>query len=138
MARIEKFEDIEAWKSARAATNQIYLLSSADAFNRDFCLRDQIRRSAVSIRSNIAEGFEREGNREFVNFLSIAKGSCTESRAQLYVALDQHYITREQFTETYQKLTETGRLIGGFMKYLRGSEFREVSIETRNFFNSKL
>ena len=75
MAKIENFENIEAWKSAREATKQIYSLSSTGEFSRDFGLRDQIRRSSVSMMSNIAEGFEREGNREFLNFLSIAKGS---------------------------------------------------------------
>ncbi|HEV7642545.1 MAG TPA: four helix bundle protein [Pyrinomonadaceae bacterium] len=124
MAKIENFENIEAWKSAREATKQIYLLSSAGEFSRDFGLRDQIRRSSVSIMSNIAEGFEREGNREFLNFLSIAKGSCAEARAQLYVALDQQYIQPDQFDKTYELLSGTGRLIGGFMRYLKSSDFK--------------
>ena len=124
MARIERFEDIEAWKSAREATRQIYLLSSSGEFARDFGLKDQIRRSSVSTMSNIAEGFEREGNKEFVNFLSIAKASCAESRSQLYVALDQKYLTEDQFQTAYDRLSETGKRIGGFMKYLRTSEFR--------------
>jgi four helix bundle protein len=124
MAKIENFENIEAWKSAREATKQIYLLSSAGEFSRDFGLRDQIRRSSVSIMSNIAEGFEREGNREFLNFLSIAKGSCGEARAQLYVALDQHYIQPDQFDKAYKLLSETGRLVGGFMRYLKSSDFK--------------
>jgi len=124
MAKIEKFEDIESWKLAREATHLIYEASSGGEFGRDFALRDQIRRSAISTMSNIAEGFEREGNKEFLNFLSVAKGSCAECRAQLYVALDQKYITAEQFDQAYGKLDETGRVIGGFMRYLRNSEFR--------------
>ena len=124
MAKIERFEDIEAWKLARKATKQVYQLSSGGEFNRDYGLREQIRRESVSIMSNIAEGFDRGGNKEFINFLSIAKGSCAESRAQLYVALDQNYITPSQFEETEKCLYETGRLIGGFMKYLRGSELK--------------
>jgi four helix bundle protein len=124
MPRIERFEDIESWKSAREAVKQIYHLSSRNEFNRDFGLREQIRRASVSIMSNIAEGFERGGNKEFLNFLSIARGSCAESRSQLYVALDQNYIAPGQFEETYQCLDETGRMIGGFMRYLQGSDFR--------------
>src|SRR5215210_5634580 len=112
MARIEKFEDIESWKLARVATRLIYRVSSTGAFSRDFALRDQIRRSAISIMSNIAEGFEREGNREFLSFLSIAKGSCAESRAQLYIALDREYISQLQFDDLYRKLDEAGRLLG--------------------------
>jgi four helix bundle protein len=124
MAKIENFENIEAWKSAREATKQVYLLSSAGEFSRDFGLRDQIRRSSVSIMSNIAEGFEREGNREFLSFLSIAKGSCAEARAQLYVALDQQYIQPDQFDKAYKLLSETGRLVGGFMRYLKSSDYK--------------
>jgi four helix bundle protein len=124
MAKIEQFEDIEAWKLARESTKLIYAASSSGDFARDFGLRDQIRRSSVSILSNIAEGFERDGDKEFIRFLSIAKGSCAEARAQLYVALDQGYITREVFDKTYGSLLETGKRIGGFMKYLQQSELK--------------
>ena len=130
MARIERFEDIEAWQFAREATRQVYALSSAGDFFRDFALKDQIRRSSVSVMGNIAEGFEREGNREFVNFLSIAKGSCAETRSHLYVALDQQYITEAQFTAAYDCLVDTGRRIGGFMSYLRGSDKRGSKFNT--------
>ncbi|MEQ1763982.1 MAG: four helix bundle protein [Pyrinomonadaceae bacterium] len=124
MAKIERFEDIEAWKLARDSAKLIYEISSVGSFARDFPLRDQIRRSSVSVMSNIAEGFERDGDKEFVNFLAIAKGSCGEARSQLYVALDQQYITAEQFEIAYSTLNETGKLIGGFMRYLRQSDLR--------------
>jgi four helix bundle protein len=106
MATIERFEDIKAWKVARESTRLVYGLSSAGEFKRDFALRNQIRRSAISIMSNIAEGFEREGNKEFLNFLSVAKGSCAECRAQLYVALDVGYITQADFTNVSGRLEE--------------------------------
>jgi four helix bundle protein len=83
MSTIERFEDIEAWKLARKLTSLIYEVSAARDFSRDFALRDQIRRASISIVSNIAEGFERDGDREFLQFLSVAKGSCGEVRAQL-------------------------------------------------------
>ena len=124
MATIAKFEDIEAWKLARESTRLIYGLSSVGGFSRDFPLRDQIRRSAISTMSNIAEGFEREGNKEFLNFLSIAKGSCAESRAQLYIALDCSYISEADFQMANRKLEETGKLIGGFMRYLANSNVK--------------
>lgn len=124
MAVIERFEDIEAWKKAREATRKIYEISSVGEFSRDFGLKDQIRRSSVSIMSNIAEGFERDGNREFINFLSIAKGSCGEAKSQMYVALDQGFVSLPEFNWTYNQLNETGRMIGGFMNYLRQSDVR--------------
>jgi four helix bundle protein len=124
MARIERFEDIEAWRLAREATRKIYLLTAEGDFYRDFALKDQVRRSSVSIMGNIAEGFEREGNREFVNFLGIAKASCAETKSHLYVALDQKYVTETQFRDAYDCLDETGRRIGGFMSYLRQSNLK--------------
>ncbi len=124
MAKIEKFEDIESWKLAREVTKLVYRVSATGGFSRDFPLRDQIRRSAISIMSNIAEGFERDGDKEFVQFLAIAKGSCGEARAQLYVASDQEYVDPVQFQAIYEKLVETSRLIGGLMKYLMQSDFK--------------
>ena len=124
MAKIERFEDIEAWKMAREVTRMIYAVSSSEKFCRDFALSNQIRRASISILSNIAEGFERSGNKEFLQFLAIAKGSCGEVRAQLYAALDQNYIDETQFKEISNKLVETSRIISGFMKYLQQSEMR--------------
>jgi len=124
MAKIEKFEDIEAWKAAREITNLIYQVSSNGNFGKDFALVNQIRRASISIISNIAEGFERNGDREFIQFLTIAKGSCGEVRAQLYIALDQNYIDEKQFIFITGKLIEISRMLSGLMKYLQQSEFK--------------
>lgn len=124
MAKVKKFEEIESWKRARSLTKKIYDVSVTGPFAKDFGLRDQIRRAAISILSNIAEGFERGGDKEFLQFLSIAKGSSGELRAQLYVALDQQYISVEAFKVLSEDAAEISRLISGFMKYLKQSEFR--------------
>lgn len=124
MATIQRFEDIEGWKRAREMTRWIYQVTSTGNFARDFGLRDQIRRASVSIMSNIAEGFERDGNKEFINFLSIAKASCGEVRSQLYVALDQSYISDTDFQWAYDNLCETSRILNGLMSYLRQNELK--------------
>ncbi|MBT63078.1 MAG: four helix bundle protein [Puniceicoccaceae bacterium] len=118
MATIEQFEDIQAWQKAREVAAAIYQLCKTGELAKDFGLRDQIRRSAVSVQSNIAEGFGREGNKEFIRFLRIAKGSSTEFRSQLYNLLDADYITQIKFEELYQQSVETEKLIGGFINYL--------------------
>lgn len=124
MARIERFEDIEAWKCSREIVNLVYEMSRNDRFARDFALVNQIRRAAISILSNIAEGFERNGDKEFVQFLSIAKGSCGEVRTQLYVALDQEYIDAVSFTKVEDKLVQTSRMLSGLVNYLKQSELK--------------
>ncbi len=98
MARIERFEDIESWKKGRELRRAIYQCSKRGEFARDYSLKDQIRRAAQSITSNIAEGFERGGNSELIQFLSDAKGSCGEVRDQLYTALDEKYVTHRSST----------------------------------------
>jgi four helix bundle protein len=124
MASIERFEDLEAWRLAREVTQQIYRITNHDNFARDFGLRDQIRRAAVSTMSNIAEGFERGGDREFIQFLSIAKASNGEVRSQLFVALDQKYITESEFNLISEKVQENSRVIAGLIKYLQQSELK--------------
>jgi four helix bundle protein len=120
MSRIERFEDLEGWKLARTLTGLIYDVSGTGA--RDFALRDQIRRAAISIVSNIAEGFERDGDKEFLQFLSMAKGSCGEVRAQLYLALDRAYMSQEQFAQLGGKAVELSRIISGLIHYLKNSQ----------------
>jgi four helix bundle protein len=121
MKRIERFEDIIAWQKARALTGKIYASTRFGSFAKDFRLRDQIQRASVSTMSNIAEGFERGGDREFVQFLSHSKGSCGEVKSDLYVALDQGYIAQTSFDQLYAEADEVSRLVGGFMGYLRQS-----------------
>ena len=121
---VKYFEDLEVWKLAREVTNRVYSLTRKGAFSRDFGLVDQIRRATVSVMSNIAEGFERGGNQEFIQFLFIAKASCGEARCQLYVAFDQGYITKEEFNtllESFKKLSIT---IHNFIDYLKTSRFK--------------
>jgi four helix bundle protein len=124
MAAIQQFEDIDAWKKARELTNAVYSCSGKGAFAKDFGLRDQIPRAAVSIMSNIAEGFERIGSAEFLQFLAIAKGSAGEIEAQLYPALDQGYMSREQFETIRTMTSSTKKLIAGFMNYLKRSNLK--------------
>lgn len=122
MATIKKFEDIQAWQKAREVSAATYKLCKEGNLATDFGLRDQIRRSAVSTQSNIAEGFGREGIKEFRHFLRIAKGSSCEFRSQLYNLLDAEYINETTFQKLYQQSEETERLIGGFINYLNRRE----------------
>jgi four helix bundle protein len=121
MATIEKFEDMEVWQSARSLVPKIYALCKEEGFARDFGLRDQIQRAAVSIMSNIAEGYEHGTNKELTRFLFIAKASAGEVRSQLYVALDLGYIKKETFEKLNSDLLSISRQISGFIKYLKTS-----------------
>lgn len=112
-ARIERFEELIAWQKARVLTREIYEITRIGAFARDFGLSGQIQRAAVSIMSNIAEGFERGGRGEFHQFLSTAKASCAEVRSQLYVALDVGYLEEQKFDRLLRQAEEVARIIGG-------------------------
>ena len=118
MARIERFEEIEAWKKARILTRDIHFAMKDGPACRDFRFVGQIRAASNSITSNIAEGFERDGNAEFRQFLYIAKASAGEVRSQLYTALDVGYIGQEDFQKLYQLVSDVIRLIAGFIRYL--------------------
>ena len=111
--RIERFEDFLAWQKARVLTASIYQVSGEGRFERDYGLKDQMRRAAVSVMSNIAEGFERGRPSEFHQFLSMAKSSCAELRSQLYVALDAGYVSQDTFSNLLSQAEEVGRLVGG-------------------------
>ncbi|MGE0102084.1 MAG: four helix bundle protein [Blastocatellales bacterium] len=118
---VRRFEDLIAWQRARTLTRDIYRISEDTRFARDFGLRDQIRRAAVSVMSNIAEGFERNRQGEFHQFLSIAKASCGELRAQLYVALDVGYLDQTSFDGLQRQAEEVSRIISGLKSSQRQS-----------------
>jgi len=127
MAQIKRFEDLEVWRIAVDSADLIYDLTSKGEFARDFALRNQVRDAGISIFSNIAEGFERDGNREFANFLSIAtiaKGSCGEARAQLFFALRRNYITADEFRCAKEMLISVSQQLSNFRSYLLNSELK--------------
>lgn len=129
MATLRRFEDIEGWQRARELTRGIYDCTRAGTFAKDYALRDQIRRAAISVMSNIAEGFERSGTGEFIQFLGMAKGSVAEIEAHLYIALDQAYISQDEFKRLRSLATSTKGLIAGFMHYLRQSGVKGVKFK---------
>jgi four helix bundle protein len=114
VALIERFEGILAWQEARRLTQEAYRLSDSGPFARDFALRDQIRRAAVSTMSNIAEGFDCESRKEFARFLAIARRSAVEVQSLLYVAQDVGYMTEDDFRSKYEQAAKTRNLIGAF------------------------
>lgn len=122
MGTFKSFEEILAWQSARNLTKDIYILSTRDKFNNDFGLQDQIRRSAVSVMANIAEGYERRGDKEFVRFLNISKGSLAEVKSHLYVAFDVGYIDEKVLQSLKDKIDEVAKLISGLIKYLKQND----------------
>jgi four helix bundle protein len=124
MATFNRFEDIIAWQKARVLCKKIHVFTLKKPFYRDFKLVSQIKGSSGSAMDNIAEGFERGGNKEFSQFLSISKGSAGETRSQLYRALDNGYITEKEFNEAYLLADEVGKLTGALMNHLKSSELK--------------
>ena len=118
---VKQFEDLEVWQEARRLTQTVYRLTKAEKFSKDFALRDQVQRAAVSVMSNIAEGFERGGNQEFIQFLYVAKASCGEVRSQIYVAFDQDYISKTDSEESVIGFRRLSGMIGNLINYLRRS-----------------
>lgn len=134
MGKVDGFEELNVWKKSRALCKLVYEVTKGDLFAKDYSLKDQVRRAAVSISSNIAEGFERGGNKEFIQFLYIAKGSCAELRSQMYLAMDLGYISEDNFLKIKKETTDIGKMIHGFVSYLKnadikGLKFKEESIE---------
>lgn len=118
---IRRFEDLEAWKLARELTRNIYAVTASGTFARDFELLRQVRSAAGSAMHNCAEGFDGGSNTEFARFLKMAQRSCTEVQSQLYVALDQQYITADTFDQLYDQANQVHRCIGGLIRYLRAN-----------------
>ncbi|MEZ4795697.1 MAG: four helix bundle protein [Flavobacteriaceae bacterium] len=124
MGTVKRFEDLEIWRESRKLVKSIYESTSKPTFSKDFTLKDQILRSSSSVMDNIAEGFDRDGNKEFIHFLTISKGSLSETKSQLYRALDFRYITKETFYKNYELADKIGKQIGGFIKYLQQSQYK--------------
>jgi len=121
MSKVTCFEDLITWQKACDLKGVIYHLSKSEDFSKDFTLKDQICRAVIPVPANIAEGFERDGNKEFLKFLSIAKGSAGEVRSLLYLAVDLEYISPDQMAKALALSLETAKLIGGLMRYLQSS-----------------
>lgn len=123
--RINNFEDIDSWKAARQLTNIIYSLTKKGNFSNDFGLKDQVRRAAVSIMSNIAEGFDSNSNKSFINFLNYSFRSTSEVQSILYIAIDQKYIQQKEFDYLYENCNKIKSLIGGLKRYLNSSNSKK-------------
>jgi four helix bundle protein len=119
MSSITRFEDVQAWQRARELVREVYRVCAEGRLSRDFGLRDQLCRAAVSAMSNIAEGFAKKSDRDFAHFLDIARGSALEVQSLLYVALDVGYIEEGEFKRLYELSEATASFIGGFTSYLR-------------------
>jgi four helix bundle protein len=126
MATVKKFEDLDVWQKSRKLVRRVYGVTNTPKFHNDWMLVNHLRKTSVSIISNISEGFERDGNKEFINFLSIAKGSCGELRCQLYIAYDQNYINQDQFNELANLAAEISKSLKGLIIYLQNSDFKGI------------
>lgn len=124
MNKIRSFEDLEVWQEARELSKIIFQLTLELPFSNDFKFKNQIKSSSGSIMDNIAEGFERGGNNEFKQFLSIAKGSCGETRSQIYRAFDYEYISQVEMDELLKRCITLSKKISSFITYLNSSEYR--------------
>jgi four helix bundle protein len=131
MATIKRFEDILSWQKARELNRMLGTLVDSGKFKRSYKLIDQIESSCGSIMDNIAEGFERSGNREFLQFLYISKGSCGEFRSQLYRAFDRNFLTQEEFDDLYARSMEIIVMLQGLIDYLENSDMKGTKFKNR-------
>ena len=138
MPTIKRFEDLHCWKSARDLVNMVYEATNQSPFNRDYGLRDQIRRAAVSVMSNIAEGFNAGSDAEFMRFLSFSRRSVSETQSQSYIALDQKYITQSTFDQIYTKANETERQVNALISYLNRSKTQFSAKEEKSTYTLNL
>lgn len=131
MATINSFEDLKVWQKARVLCQQVFEIIRNPIFSKDYKLKDQINASSGSIMDNVAEGFGRQGNNEFINFLTIANGSAMEVKSQLYRALDRDYITKAKFDELSLLVEEITKMIFGLIIYLGKSDFKGQKFKAR-------
>lgn len=127
--KVTRFEDLEIWQLARELCKYVFLVTSQEPFCKDYRFRDQMRAAAGSAMDNISEGFERGGNKEFVQFLSVSKSSCAEVRSQSYRAYDQAYITQEQFNELLSKTDMLSRKTSNLIQHLKGTSYKGPKYE---------
>ena len=131
MATIQSFEDLKVWQKSRLLCTEVFSLTNIGSFSKDFGLKDQINRSSGSIMDNIAEGFGRKGNLEFINFLTYSSGSICECKSQLYRAFDRNYITEAKRKELAELADEVGKMITSLISYLGGTELRGIKFKAR-------
>jgi four helix bundle protein len=132
MGTVKRFEDLDVWQKARQLCSEIHAISILEPLSRDFGLRDQMNRSSGSVMDNIAEGFEREGKHELIQFLSYAKSSAAELRSQLHRAKDRSYLSELEFERLYGLTFQVGKMLGGFMKYVKGTDIKGLNTRCRN------
>jgi len=132
MAKIEKFEDLQVWQLAREICGDVWTLFETTPLGKDYELKNQMSRCSGSVMDNIAEGFERNGTREFIQFLSISKGSCGELKSQLYRAFYRKHITKQQFDELTEKTDIENKKIGSFIVYLNSKDYRGSKFNRTN------
>ena len=129
MATVTKIEDLLIWQEARILVKNIFLITSKDKFSKEFFLKDQIKRSSISVMSNIAEGYGRSGNKEFVQFLYISNGSLSELKSQLYISFDFHLISNEELDNFLKDILKIENMIKAFIRKIKNSEFTGIKFK---------